>query len=189
MSDDHFGLDPTFADDVGDGPVLPALGERRRCREMLEHLRPPHPCVPDGPLDADPGGPPVLPETRRQALVSVLSGVPLGALDVRVLGWLSGLDDPVCQVVASLIWRARQAGAATARGEGADQDDDDLDDVVPYCTVCGENVALFHGMTGWQHFRGEHAPGSHRELFEASHETEVAWRQANPGAVGRAVRP
>ena len=55
-----------------------------------------------------------------------------------------------------------------AQDESTDQDNDldvEDDDTVPYCRVCGQNVSMFYGLTGWQHFRGKHAPGSHRELF------------------------
>ena len=183
MSDNHPRPGLTPAEGAGDGPVLPVAGERAQGRHAAKQARlaPPHRCVPDGPLDTDPGDLPVLPVTRGQALVAVLSGVPLGAFDLRVLGWLSGVDGPACMVLASVIWRARQAGVGEMRGE--DQvDGDDLgdDDEVPFCTVCGENVSMFYGMSGWQHFRGNHAPGSHRELFEAAHDTEVAWRQVDP---------
>ena len=75
--------------------------------------RPPHDYVPAGPLDAAPWeGGYQLPETRAAAFRAVLAGADLGDYDQRIIAWLAGLDDPTCRTVASLIWRARQAGAA-----------------------------------------------------------------------------
>jgi len=49
--------------------------------------------------------------------------------------------------------------------------DDDLDDdgTEPYCTVCGQWAGMFTGLDGWQHFRGDPAPGGTRELYDAGH--------------------
>ena len=65
--------------------------------------------VPTGPLEADPGG--FLPgEVRSAVLAGVLDGVELGAWDLRIVGWLSGLDTSTALTIASLIARARETG-------------------------------------------------------------------------------
>jgi hypothetical protein len=66
--------------------------------------------VPAGPLEADPGG--FLPAEERSAILAgVLDGVELGAWDLRVVGWLCGLDTSTALTIASLIARSRAAGA------------------------------------------------------------------------------
>jgi hypothetical protein len=66
-------------------------------------------AVPAGPLESDPGG--FLPgEERAVILAGVLDGVGLGAWDLRVAGWLAGLDTSTLLTVASWIARAREAG-------------------------------------------------------------------------------
>ena len=65
--------------------------------------------VPAGPLEADPGG--FLPGEERLAfLAGVLDGIELGAWDLRIVGWLSGLGTSTALTIASLIARAREAG-------------------------------------------------------------------------------
>ena len=65
--------------------------------------------VPAGPLEADPGG--FLPGEKRSAILAdVLDGVELGAWDLRIVGWLSGLDTSTALTIASLIARARETG-------------------------------------------------------------------------------
>ena len=65
--------------------------------------------VPTGPLEADPGG--FLPGEERLAfLAGVLDGIELGAWDLRIVGWLSGLDTSTALAIASLIARARETG-------------------------------------------------------------------------------
>lgn len=54
-------------------------------------------------------------------------------------------------------------------------DDDDEDDMEPFCTRCGEWIGHFHGLDGWRHFRGDPAPGGQRELYDADHEAAPAW--------------
>lgn len=67
------------------------------------------PAVPAGPLEADPGG--FVPEAVRSAILAgVLDGVELGAWDLRVAGWLAGLDTSTALTIASWIARAREAG-------------------------------------------------------------------------------
>jgi hypothetical protein len=65
--------------------------------------------VPAGPLESDPGG--FLPGEERSAILAgVLNGVEMGSWDLRIVGWLSGLDTSTALTVASLIARARAAG-------------------------------------------------------------------------------
>ena len=49
-------------------------------------------------------------EERSVILAGVLDGVELGAWDLRVAGWLAGLDTSTALTVASWIARARAAG-------------------------------------------------------------------------------
>ena len=66
-------------------------------------------AVPEGPLEADPGG--FVPETERSAILAgVLAGVEFGDWDRRVAGWLAGLDTSTALTIASWIVRAREAG-------------------------------------------------------------------------------
>ena len=65
--------------------------------------------VPAGPLVSAPGG--FAPEAERFALLAgVLDGVELGSWDLRIVGWLAGLDTSTALTVASLIARARETG-------------------------------------------------------------------------------
>ena len=65
--------------------------------------------VPAGSLESDPGG--FLPGEERSAILAgVLDGVEMGAWDLRVAGWLSGLDTSTMLTIASWIARARAAG-------------------------------------------------------------------------------
>jgi len=67
--------------------------------------------VPAGPLEADPGG--FLPGEERSAILAgVLDGVEMGSWDLRIVGWLSGLDTSTALTIASWIARARDAGPA-----------------------------------------------------------------------------
>lgn len=70
----------------------------------------PHPYVPVAPLEKRPSGEYQPVEVRREAFAAVLDGIPLGAYDERILGWLADLDDPPCQTIASVMWRCRVAG-------------------------------------------------------------------------------
>lgn len=61
----------------------------------------------------------------------------------------------------------------------AEAEDEDLDDLEPYCTVCGGLIGIFRGHgPDWRHFRGEGTAASPVELFDAGHVPEVAWRPA-----------
>ena len=65
--------------------------------------------VPAGPLESDPGG--FLPGEERSAILAgVLDGVEMGSWDLRVAGWLSGLDTSTMLTIASWIARARETG-------------------------------------------------------------------------------
>jgi hypothetical protein len=67
--------------------------------------------VPTGPLESDPGG--FLPGEERSAILAgVLDGVEMGSWDLRIVGWLSGLDTSTALTIASWIARARDAGPA-----------------------------------------------------------------------------
>ena len=66
-------------------------------------------AVPAGPLESAPGG--FVPGEERSAILAgVLDGVGLGGWDLRVVGWLAGLDMPTALTIASWIVRAREAG-------------------------------------------------------------------------------
>ena len=66
-------------------------------------------AVPGGPLESAPGG--FVPEAERSAfLAGVLDGVELGRWDLRVVGWLAGLDTSTALTIASWIVRSRAAG-------------------------------------------------------------------------------
>jgi hypothetical protein len=79
---------------------------------------PPHPYVPAGPVEGEPGGGYQPPEVRREAFAAVLKGVPLGAYEQQHIEWLVGLDDSTCRTLASLMWRLRELpeGAVTEWG-------------------------------------------------------------------------
>lgn len=67
--------------------------------------------VPAGPLESDPGG--FLPGEERSAILAgVLDGVEMGSWDLRIAGWLSGLDTSTMLTIASWIVRSRAAGPA-----------------------------------------------------------------------------
>jgi hypothetical protein len=67
------------------------------------------PGVPAGPLEAAPGG--FISGAERSALLAgVLDGVELGAWDLRLAGWLAGLDTSTALTIASWIVRSRAAG-------------------------------------------------------------------------------
>jgi hypothetical protein len=60
-----------------------------------------------------------------------------------------------------------------------DENDDDTDDPVPLCMVCGGEVGIFVRYSlNWRHYQTT-AEGS-LELFDPGHEPEVGWRTA-PG--------
>jgi hypothetical protein len=66
-------------------------------------------AVPAGPLEAAPRG--FVPGEELAALLAgVLDGVELGAWDLRVAGWLAGLDTSTALTIASWVARSRAAG-------------------------------------------------------------------------------
>ena len=70
--------------------------------------------LPDGPVDQAPPG--YVPQAEQaQILAGVLAGIELGAWDQRIVQWLAGRDTCTVLTVASLIARARAAGAAGSR--------------------------------------------------------------------------
>ena len=65
--------------------------------------------VPAGPLESDPGG--FLPRDERSSILAgVLDGVEMGSWDLRIVGWLAGLDTSTALTIAALIARARETG-------------------------------------------------------------------------------
>jgi hypothetical protein len=63
-------------------------------------------------FDADPGPGKMTPHSLRMLLDAIgAAGVQVGAYDVRILKWLANYEPETCAVIASLIIRARQAGA------------------------------------------------------------------------------
>src|SRR5690349_14694494 len=69
---------------------------------------------------------------------------------------------------------AKLATVAAAFHAAADHADDG-EDIEPYCATCGEWIGIFHGLPGWQHFRGDPAPGGQRELYDPVHPAAPAW--------------
>lgn len=65
--------------------------------------------VPAGPLESDPGGF-LRWDERSSILAGVLDGVEMGSWDLRIVGWLAGLDTSTALTIASLIVRARETG-------------------------------------------------------------------------------
>lgn len=101
------------------------------------------------------------------------AAVSLGGWDWCVLRWLAGLD---VQTVAAIAGWVNRAGGLTEA---------DLDGIEAYCAECGHWIGMFFGLDGWQHFRGDPAPGGKRELYDAGHEASPAWREPP----GRAISP
>jgi hypothetical protein len=99
--------------------------------------------------------------------------VELHGWDWTVLRWLAGLDVQTVAAIAGWVGRAN-GGLST-----------DLDGAEPYCAECGHWIGMFFGLDGWQHFRGDPAPGGQRQLFDAGHEPSPAWCQPP----GRAISP
>ena len=83
-------------------------------RSAGRDAKPPDEYVPPGPLETAPAGGFRQPGEREAAFAAVLDGVPLGAHDRNVLGWLVHLDDQTCRTIASVMWRCRVAGAPDA---------------------------------------------------------------------------
>ena len=119
--------------------------------------------------------------TGREALFDLLKKT-LHDTDVTLLGWdwtvLRWLADQDVQTVAAIAgWVGRSNGDLRAYGGG--------EGLEPYCSECGHWVGMFFGLEGWQHFRGDPAPGGQRQLFDPGHAAVSAWC-ASPG---RAISP
>jgi hypothetical protein len=86
-----------------------------------------------------------------------------------------GLDDEHAdrQLIAERT-AAKLATVAAAFHAVADQADDG-EDVEPYCATCGEWIGIFYGLHGWEHFRGDPAPGGQCELYDPGHPVAPAW--------------
>jgi hypothetical protein len=70
--------------------------------------------LPGGPVQAPPHGF-IPPAEQAQILADVLAGIELGAWDRQIVQWLANWDTCTVLTVASLIARARAAGAARTR--------------------------------------------------------------------------
>ena len=89
---------------------------------------------------------------------------------------------------------AKLAAIAVAFHAAADQADEG-ENLEPYCATCGAWIGIFYGPAGWQHFRGDPAPGGQRDLYDPGHEAVPAWcvppgRALSPAqarAVGQAL--
>jgi hypothetical protein len=116
------------------------------------------------------------PEALFDLLKSTLhgTGVRLGGWDWCVVRWLAGQDVQTAAAIAGWITRSL--------GELADTSDDGRE---PYCSECGAWIGMFFGLAGWQHFRGDPAPGGKRQLFGTEHAAVPAWCQPP----GRALSP
>lgn len=70
--------------------------------------------LPGGPVDKPPRG--FVPQAEQaRILAGVLAGIELGAWDRQIVQWLANWDTCTVLTVASLIARARAAGAAGTR--------------------------------------------------------------------------
>ena len=70
--------------------------------------------LPGGPVDEPPAG--FVPQAEQaRILAGVLAGIELGAWDRQIVQWLANWDTCTVLTVASLIARARAAGAAGSR--------------------------------------------------------------------------
>lgn len=89
------------------GPYGPIDREPRRLCPPLDHYPDPdRPYAPVGQRRAE----------RVAALIEPLAGIELGAYDRRIIEWLSDWEDSTVAVVASLLHRARAAGALPPGG-------------------------------------------------------------------------
>jgi hypothetical protein len=61
-----------------------------------------------------------------------------------------------------------------------DEDQDDDEDLEPYCFECGASIGIFHGQQdkGWQHYRGEGTAASRVEIYDAGHAPVRSWSPA-----------
>jgi hypothetical protein len=63
-----------------------------------------------------------------------------------------------------------------------DHDQDNPDDLAPYCLTCGSELGIFtgSGVLDWKHYRATGQAGV--EQFDPGHAPEVGWRQASSAA-------
>lgn len=96
--------------------------------------------------------------------------------DMRAsLAWLAGAYPHMFDY--ALVRDRELTGRLTTRL--AEDEDDDLDDLEPYCFQCGSGVGIFYGHgDAWLHWRGEGTPASPVEIYDAGHAPEVAQRPA-----------
>lgn len=129
--------------------------------------------------------------TGREALFDLLKKT-LHATDVTLAGWdwtvLRWLADQDVQTVAAIAgWVGRSNGDLRVYG--------DREGLEPYCAECGHWIGMFFGLEGWQHFKGDPAPGGQRQLFDPGHAAVAAWCKppgrvispADPAAIRRAL--
>ena len=79
------------------------------------------------------------------------------------------LDDEHASRQDALEQTAAKLATVAAAFHAADDELADGEGIEPYCATCGAWIGIFHGLTGWRHFRGDPAPGGQRELYEAGH--------------------
>lgn len=105
----------------------------------------------------------------RRLLFALRERLENGACSViEMIGCLGAPEGSLAQLAVDLL-------GTPAAGDVHDQADEDSDGAEPYCTVCGGWAGIFLGLDGWQHFRGDPAPGGKRELYEAGHEAVPAF--------------
>lgn len=93
-------------------------------------------------------------------------------------GWFADLRDVSGRIKATGYGRSQaEALAQLLERRGLADEDDSDDDLEPYCGTCEATIGIFHGHTGWQHFRGSGTVEAPNELFDAGHEIAVAWRE------------
>jgi hypothetical protein len=119
--------------------------------------------------------------TGREALFDLLKKT-LHDTDVTLLGWdwivRRWLADQDVQTVAAVAgWVGRGNGDLRVYGGG--------EGLEPYCAECGHWAGMFFGLEGWQHFKGDPAPGGQRQLFDATHAAVPAWCEPP----GRSISP
>jgi hypothetical protein len=85
------------------------------------------------------------------------------------------LDDEYTsrRLIAEQVTDRLRTISATFRAAAEQAGEDE--DTEPYCAGCGEWIGMFRGLDGWQHFRGDPAPGGQRELYDPGHPAVPAW--------------
>jgi hypothetical protein len=96
----------------------------------------------------------------------------LDALHAEVAG---ALDDEHADRQMTLEQAAVKLATVAAAFHAAVGQADEGEGIEPYCATCGQWIGIFHGLTGWRHFRGDPAPGGQRELYDPGHQTAPAW--------------